>query len=104
MQRVAFKMKLNPGSEEEYRRRHDQIWPELKDLLSSAGIEDYSIFLDEETGSLFAIMKIQDATKLDSLPSYPIMKKWWSYMKDIMASNPDHSPISIPLKEMFYLS
>jgi len=104
MHRVAFKMKLNPGSEEEYRRRHDQIWPELKNLLSSAGIEDYSIFLDEETVSLFAIMKIQDATKLDSLPSYPIMKKWWSYMKDIMASNPDHSPISIPLKEMFYLS
>jgi L-rhamnose mutarotase len=104
MQRVAFKMKLNPGSEEEYRKRHDQIWPELTDLLSSSGIEDYSIFLDEETLSLFAILKIQDAARLESLPSYPVMQKWWHYMKDIMQSNPDHSPVTVPLKEMFHLS
>jgi L-rhamnose mutarotase len=104
MKRIAFKMKLTPGLQDEYKKRHDEIWPELKDLLKSKGIEDYSIFLDEETNSLFAILKIKDEDDLETLPSYPVMKKWWSYMKDIMESNPDHSPVSIPLKEMFYLS
>jgi len=104
MQRVAFKMKLFPGLQEEYKKRHDHIWPELAELLSSKGVNDYSIFLDEETNSLFAILKIDDASQLETLPSYPVMQKWWDYMKDIMESNPDGSPVSIPLKEMFYLS
>jgi L-rhamnose mutarotase len=104
MQRIAFKMKLTPGRQDEYKKRHDEIWPELKALLKSKGIEDYSIFLDEETNSLFALLKIKDEGDLETLPSYPVMKKWWSYMRDIMVSNPDHSPLSIPLKEMFYLS
>ena len=103
MQRVAFKMKLHPGRIDEYKRRHDQLWPELKQLLKQAGIEDYSIFLDEETNDLFGILKMEDSKQLDELPKHPVMKKWWSYMKDIMESNPDHSPVSIPLKEVFYL-
>ena len=103
MERVAFKMKLFKGNEIEYRKRHDEIWPELSELLKEKGISEYSIFLDDETGYLFGVLKIPDRKKLDELPSHPVMKKWWAYMKDVMESNPDNSPISIPLQEVFYL-
>ncbi len=103
MQRIAFKMKLFPGREAEYKKRHDEIWPELSALLKDNGIQDYSIFLDEETLSLFGVLKIEDTVKLDELPSYPVMQKWWAYMGDIMESNPDNSPVSVSLKEVFYL-
>jgi L-rhamnose mutarotase len=96
-------MKLYKGKEEEYRKRHDAIWPELKSLLKETGVEDYSIFLDEETNILFGILKVEDKLKLDELPGHPVMKKWWAYMKDIMESNPGNSPVSVPLKEVFYL-
>ena len=101
--KVAFKMKLYKGFEEEYKKRHDALWPELKTLLKETGVEDYSIFLDEETNSLFGVLKIENPLKLDELPHHPVMKKWWAYMKDIMESNPDNSPVSVPLKEVFYL-
>jgi Tropinone reductase 1 len=97
-------MKLFPGKEVEYKKRHDTLWPELKELLIETGIEDYSIFLDEKTLDLIGTLKIKDAKNLDTLPNHPVMKKWWAYMKDIMESNPDNSPVSIPLKEVFYLS
>ena len=103
MQRVAFKMKLFKGKENEYKKRHDEIWSELKELLKQTGIKDYSIFLDATTNDLFAYLTIDDATKLDELRNKPIMKKWWSYMKDIMETNEDDSPVTIPLKEVFYL-
>jgi len=103
MQHVAFKMKLFKGCEEEYKRRHDEIWSELKDLLKQAGIKDYSIFLDEETSDLIGYLTIDDVKKLDELPNEPVMKKWWTYMKDIMETNEDSSPVNIPLKEVFYL-
>ena len=103
MQRVAFKMKLNKLGEKEYKRRHETIWPELKKLLKEAGIKDYSIFLDEETNSLFAYLTIKDAGRLRELSQEEIMKKWWDYMKDIMETNEDNSPVSISLKEVFYL-
>jgi L-rhamnose mutarotase len=104
MKRVGFKMHLHPGKEEEYKRRHDAIWPELKQLLAEAGIVDYSIFLDKETNTLVGILKIEDPMQLDRLPEHPVMQRWWSYMKDIMDTHPDHSPITTPLKEVFYLS
>jgi len=100
---VAFKMKLHPGKTAEYKRRHDELWPELKELLKQTGIADYSIYLDVETNFLFGTLKIADAKQLDELPKHPVMKKWWSYMQDIMETNLDHSPVSIPLKEVFYL-
>lgn len=103
MPRVGFKMKLFNGCEDEYKKRHDAIWPELKTLLKETGVEDYSIFLDEETNILFGVLKIKNPLKLDELPTHPVMKKWWAYMKDVMESNPDMSPVSIPLKEVFYL-
>ncbi|MDX1936809.1 MAG: L-rhamnose mutarotase [Flavihumibacter sp.] len=103
MQRVAFKMKLFKGQEAEYKKRHDEIWPELVQLLKEAGIADYSIFLDEPTGYLFGVLKITNSINLDALPQQPIMKKWWAYMQDIMESNADNSPVSVPLPEVFYM-
>ena len=96
-------MKLFKGAEAEYKRRHDELWPELKTLLKQAGIKDYSIFLDEETSILFGYLTINDATRLDELPDHPVMQKWWQHMKDIMETNDDNSPVNIPLKEVFYL-
>ena len=101
--RIASKMKLLKGFEDEYKKRHHEIWPELKALLKQTGIHDYSIFLDESTNDLFACFTIDDAGKLDELVNEPVMKKWWSYMKDIMETNEDNSPVSMPLKEIFYL-
>ena len=101
MERVAFKMILHKGCEEEYKRRHDQIWPELEALLKENGIKEYTIYLDEETGLLFGSLQVANKLALDKLPEHPVMKKWWAYMKDIMATNADDSPVSIPLTEVF---
>ena len=103
MTRVAFKMQLFAGKREEYKKRHDEIWPELVSLLKATGISEYSIFLDEATNSLFGVLKAEDPATLDNLPSHAVMQKWWKYMGDIMESNPDNSPVSIPLEEVFYL-
>jgi L-rhamnose mutarotase len=103
MHRIAFKMQLFAGQEAEYKKRHDQLWPELEQLLKETGINDYSIFLDETTNSLFGVMKADDPAKLADLPSTAVMQKWWKYMGDIMESNPDNSPVQISLKEVFYL-
>ncbi len=101
--RVAFKMQLFKGFEAEYKKRHDELWPDLQVLLKATGISDYSIFLDETTNSLFGVLKAEDPKALDDLPSHAVMQKWWAYMGDIMASNPDNSPVSVPLKEVFYM-
>lgn len=103
MPRIAFTMKLFPGYEAEYRRRHATIWPELQSLLKDAGIREYSIFLEEESLLLFAYLVIDEPVNLDRLPVHPVMQKWWDYMKDIMESHPDHSPVTHPLKEVFYM-
>ena len=103
MKRIAFTMKLHPGFEEEYRRRHAAIWPELTALLHETGISEYSIFLDEGTLELFGVLTIDDPVRLDELPAHPVMGRWWDYMKDIMDTNADHSPVTRPLKEVFYL-
>ncbi|WP_317207320.1 L-rhamnose mutarotase [Epilithonimonas sp. JDS] len=103
MTRKAFKMFLNQGSEAEYKKRHDEIWPELKDLLKDSGVADYSIFLDEETGVLFGVLDCHDEINYQNLPLHPIMQKWWDCMKDLMQTNEDNSPVSIALPEVFYL-
>ncbi len=103
MQRHAFKMCLNKGMEAEYTRRHDEIWPELADLLRAAGISNYSIHLDAATNTLFGYLERRDDHTMDDLPNHPVMKRWWAHMGDIMATNPDGSPVAIPLTETFYL-
>jgi len=100
--RNAFKMKLKPGFEAEYEKRHDEIWPDLAAELTRAGISDYSIFLDPETLTLFAVQKLTDDNTADALPETEIVKKWWAYMADIMDTNPDSSPVCEPLVEVFH--
>jgi L-rhamnose mutarotase len=101
--RNAFKMKLKPGFEAEYTKRHQQIWPELQTLLSETGIQDYSIFLDQETLILFGVQKISPDFDFNYLPNHPIMKKWWAYMADIVETNSDNSPVVVSLKEVFHI-
>lgn len=103
MQRLAFKMHLKAGQKEEYKKRHDEIWPELKQLLKDAGVSEYSIFLDEETNLLFAFQKVSGEGGSQDLGQTKIVQKWWDYMADIMDVNLDNSPVSIPLEEVFYM-
>jgi len=103
MKRLAFKMHLNPGQKEEYKKRHNEIWPELKKLLKESGVSGYSIFLDEETNILFAFQKVSGDGGSQDLGQTEIVQKWWKYMADIMETNPDNSPVSVPLEEVFYM-
>ena len=103
MRRNAFAMRLKSGYAGEYKKRHDAIWPELKAELRKAGVSDYSIYLDEKTNTLFAFQYLADDTTEQDLPQKAIVKKWWHMMKDIMDTNPDESPVSDPLKEMFHM-
>jgi len=104
MQTRTFRMNLNPGQADEYRRRHDLIWPELAQALLDAGVVDYRIFLDEPANALFAVMIHEDAHSLDALPGTAVMQRWWRYMQDIMPSHPDASPVSVDLLPLFHLA
>jgi L-rhamnose mutarotase len=103
MKRLAFKMKLNPGQQKAYAARHNQLWPELKKLLKDSGVSEYSIFFDEETDTLFAFQKVAGDGGSQDLADNPIVQKWWAFMADIMETNPDNSPISTELEEVFYM-
>jgi L-rhamnose mutarotase len=96
-------MKLKPGYKQEYIKRHNEVWPDIKALIKDSGISDYHIFLDEETNILFGVQKISGGTSSQELGNVEIQQKWWDYMSDIMEVNSDNSPISIPLKQVFYL-
>lgn len=100
---MAFKMKLNPGMLEEYKKRHENLWPELHRLLKDNGLSEYSIFFDEETNILFAFQKQAGDQGSQDLGKTEIVKKWWKYMADIMETNPDNSPVSKELIEVFYM-
>ena len=103
MKRVAFKMYLKEGCKEEYRKRHNELWPEVADLLKKAGVSNYSIFLDEGTNTLIAVQTITSDEGSQSLGHQDIIQRWWDYMADIMEVNPDNSPVSGELEEVFYL-
>lgn len=103
MQRIAFKMKLFAGFEAEYKKRHDEIWPELKELLKQNGISDYSIFWDKSTNDLFACLKLEAGNVLQDKTIHPVLQRWWTFMRDIMETNADDSPVAVPLTEVFYL-
>ena len=103
MQKHAFKMRLHQGCEDEYRRRHDEIWPELVALLKDAGISDYSIHLDRETNILFGVLWRSDDLQMDDLPTHDVMKKWWAHMADIMDSHSDNEPVVTDLATVFHM-
>ena len=98
----AFKMQLKPGVIDEYRRRHDAIWPELSALLTQSGIGNYSIFLDEGTLSLFAVLTLAEDNDRDALPDHPVMKRWWDYMAPLMEVEHDNRPVETPLPMIFH--
>lgn len=101
--REAFKMKLKPGCVAEYKKRHDEIWPELVKAHSDAGISDYSIYFDEETLSLFAFRNLSDDHTVADMKDLEIMKKWWNYMAHLMEVHPNNMPVFTPLTEVFHM-
>ena len=103
MIRKAFRMAVNPQETAEYERRHSPIWPELQQVLREHGVHEYSIFLDETDGSLFGYVEIEDETRWDAIAQTPVCRRWWTHMRDIMPTNPDDSPRSVPLREVFHL-
>lgn len=103
MIRKAFKMYVNPDQHAEYERRHNPIWADLEAVLKEHGAHHYSIFLDAETNTLFAYVEIESQERWDAVAATPACQRWWAYMADVMPSNPDHSPVSVELRSVFYL-
>jgi L-rhamnose mutarotase len=103
MVRKAFVMSVNRGFEEEYRRRHQPIWRELQETLTAHGVHNYSIFLHAQTGQLFGYVEIEDEARWEAIARTEICQRWWAYMASVMPSNPDNSPISAPLQEVFHM-
>ncbi|WP_172327632.1 L-rhamnose mutarotase [Mangrovicoccus sp. HB161399] len=103
MEKIAFRMVLHPGKLDEYRKRHDEIWPELVDLLKEAGVEDYSIHHDPETNALFGVLWRRQDHGMDALPAHEVMQRWWAHMADIMETHPGNEPVSVPLETVFHL-
>lgn len=103
LEKYAFKMKLHPGAEAEYKKRHDEIWPELTALLKEAGISDYSIHLDRETGTLFGVLWRRGDHTMNELPHNPVMQRWWAHMADIMQALPSNEPVATPLETVFHM-
>jgi L-rhamnose mutarotase len=102
-ERFVFRMRLHAGMEAEYKRRHDAIWPELVDLLHAAGISDYSIHLDPETGLLVGVLTRTTDHGMDALPAHPVMQKWWAHMADIMETTDNNAPVAVPLTPVFHM-
>jgi L-rhamnose mutarotase len=103
MIRKAFIMQVNPDQHEEYERRHRPIWPELEETIKAHGVTSYSIFLDAETSQLFAYAEIEDEAKWATIADEEICKKWWVHMKELMSSNPDSSPVTKEVREVFHI-
>ena len=103
MKRFAFKMFLKPGFEEEYERRHAALWPELKKQIAEAGVRYYSISWDKDTNILFGYQEIEGEMSSQDMGADEITQRWWDYMADIMEVNPDNSPVTIPIQEVFHL-
>ncbi|GGH42026.1 L-rhamnose mutarotase [Cribrihabitans marinus] len=103
MEKYAFKMQLKPGCRDEYIRRHDEIWPELVTLLKETGISDYSIHLDTEANTLFAVLWRKDDHTMEDLRTHPVMQKWWAHMADIMQTQPSNEPVATPLETVFHM-
>ena len=103
MIRKAFLMQVNPDKHAEYKKRHSPIRPELHKVLKEHGVHNYSIYLDKQTNQLFGYVEIEDEARWNAIANTPECRKWWAYMKDIMPSNPDNSPKSKELKEVFHI-
>ena len=103
MIRKAFLMSVNPDQHAEYEKRHRPIWNDLASVLKVHGVSNYSIFLDEETSQLFGYAEIESEELWNSIAETDECRRWWSYMRDVMPSNDDNSPISHGLRVVFHL-
>lgn len=103
MVRKAFKMQLFEGQAKEYEKRHNELWTEMKEMIHEYGGSNYTIFLDEETNVLYGYIELENEEKWDKSADTEICKKWWAFMADIMETNPDNSPVSVSLKNVFHL-
>ncbi|HNR32015.1 MAG TPA: L-rhamnose mutarotase [Candidatus Hydrogenedentes bacterium] len=103
MQRNVFTMKLQPGCAVEYKKRHQEIWPELQALLRDAGLIEYAVYLDELTGTLFAVQRLADKNTVHELPGHEVTRRWWAHMAELIDTNVDNSPLCKPLEEVFHL-
>jgi len=103
MIRRAFLMKLKPGCREEYRRRHNPIWPELQAVLKEHGVRNYSIFLDRQTDRLFGYAEIESESRWRQIADDEVCQRWWAHMKELMETNSDNSPVTNDLAEVFRL-
>ena len=99
----AFKMKLFEGMAEEYEKRHNALWPEMRDMIREYGGRNYSIFLDRETNTLFGVLEIEDEARWAASANTAVCRRWWHFMADIMQTNPDESPVSVDLQTVFHL-
>ena len=99
----GFKMKLYPGMADEYEKRHNELWPEMIEMIHEYGGSNYSIFLDEETNILFGVIELEDPERYDKSAETAICRKWWDYMADLMETNPDNSPVAQNLRPVFHL-
>ena len=102
-EQIAFRMNLNLGEAEEYERRHNNVFPDLAQALSQAGVSDYSIWFDPETHHLFGILTRTENHTMDALPDTEVMKRWWAHMADVMETDANNVPVQLPLKRVFYL-
>ena len=103
MIRKAFVMQVNADAHVEYQRRHNPIWPELESVLKEHGAHHYTIYLDQERNLLFATVEIESEERWNAVASTDVCHRWWKHMRDVMPANPDNSPVSTELKDVFYL-
>ena len=103
MVRKGFKMQLFPGQEAEYEKRHNQLWPEMKEMIHNYGGHNYSIYLDKDTKVLYGYIEVEDEARWAESANDPVCRKWWDFMADIMETNPDNSPVSIDVHPVFHL-
>ncbi len=103
MIRKAFIMTVHPGCEAEYERRHSPIWPELEAVLKDHGVLSYSIFFDPKSRQLFAYAEIEDESRWQAIAQTEVCRRWWTSMRELMPTNPDHSPVAVELKEVFHI-
>ena len=99
----GFKMCVYHNCHEEYERRHNLLWPEMKEMIHNYGGRNYTIFLDKDTDTLFGYLEVEDEELWAKSADDPVCRKWWDYMADVMDTNEDNSPVSIDLKEVFHL-
>lgn len=104
MIRKAFVMQVNPDAHEEYRRRHNPIWPELESTLKAHGAHHYAIYLDKQRHLLFATVEIESEARWNAVAETEVCQRWWCYMREVMPTNPDNSPLSTELSDVFYLA